>query len=106
VGLYAGYGIGGKIKGEETSDYTGETETRTEKVNFLGESNLEKEEYTNRFDLGLTLGLTLQYSKFTFGLGYDYGFLKVDNKNDDDEFFLSKDGLSNRNFKVSVGYFF
>jgi hypothetical protein len=109
VGLYAGYGIGGKIKGEiEYISGSGDTDTE---VNFFGKDNDDKER-TNRFDLGLTLGLTLQYSKYTFGLGYDCGFLKVDKKREKDEiedgykYSFSKDGLSNRNFKVSVGYFF
>ena len=53
-------------------------------------------DYAEKFDMGATVGLTLQYSKFTIGLGYDYGFLKVFDGGD----------ATNSNIKVSVGYFF
>jgi len=64
--------------------------------------------------LGLTVGLTLQYSKFTIGLGYEQGLTNFDNFDkidkiiggydySDDAKFLR---LKNRNIKFSVGYFF
>ncbi|KAA6345296.1 hypothetical protein EZS27_007109 [termite gut metagenome] len=105
IGLYFGYGIGGKV----TSKYSEGEETEEESFDFFGKQDIgegeTKREVTNRFDTGLTLGLTLQYSKFTLGLGYDYGLLTVDKKIED-EYSLSEKGVKNGNFKVSVGYFF
>jgi hypothetical protein len=89
LGLYAGYGIGGKV----TWKYSDGDES---KENFF-----DKDNDVNRFDMGVTAGFNLQYSKFTFGIGYDYGFLKI-NK----EALYDGDDLFNGNAKVSVGYFF
>ena len=57
--------------------------------------------FINRFDAGATLGVNLQFNKFVIGLGYDYGFLKINKESYDDE----KDTF-NGNIRVSVGYIF
>lgn len=69
AGIYLGYGIGG------TDDYF---------------------DVAENFDLGLKVGLNLQYDRFLIGAGYEYGFTKV-YKNLDPK---------NSNVSVSVGYLF
>jgi len=105
LGLYAGYGLNSKVKYEGKETYNGETEKWTEEYSLFKESDEWDEIPANRFDMGLAAGLTLQYSKFTIGLGYEQGLTTFDKKLDEDYSFSEK-GLKNRNLKVSVGYFF
>jgi hypothetical protein len=84
AGFYLGYGIGGRIKN------TGNIET-SDLVFF--------NEFTNRFDAGLTFGFNVEHSNIVIGLGYDLGLLKI-NKID------LEGALLNRNMKVTLGYFF
>jgi hypothetical protein len=103
AGLYFGYGLGGKVKahpetnipvellGNEFEDYFEDYEE-----DFFPKGHSEN---INRFDFGLTAGVTLQYSKFTIGLGYDFGLTKI-NKFSDGE-----TGMRNSNLKVTLGYF-
>ncbi len=93
LGMYFGYGIGGKIK--DTYKFNGESESSDE--NYFGK--VDGEEWSNRFDMGATVGLNLQFEKFIIGLGYDYGFLKINKEKQDNN-------LYNGNIKVSVGYLF
>ncbi len=110
AGIYFGYGMGGKMKNEWTETYEGETESGKSETDFFGKGDKDEDgDYTgldaNRFDMGLTLGLSLEISKFSVGLGYDYGFMKLnkeERKNDGKKL----DDWKNGNIKVSVGYFF
>jgi hypothetical protein len=95
AGIYLGYGLGGKAKSETKVDGKKVDESSVES-DYFGDK-------TNKFDLGLTFGLNLQYDKFVIGLGYDLGLTKL-NK-DKFEYKDAKD-LKNGNIKVSVGYFF
>jgi len=81
AGVYLGYGLSGDNDYFKDKDIAG--------YGIPG---------ANRFDMGATVGLTLQYYKFTIGLGYDHGFLKTNPEGDD--------SYTNGNIKVSVGYFF
>lgn len=109
LGLYAGYGLSGKITINDTDTYGGETHKDKEEWNLFKKTKYEDGEEeaapANRFDMGLTVGLTLQYSKFTFGIGYERGFSEL-NKEEEfgGDFFEGK--MKNQNFKVSIGYFF
>lgn len=97
LGLYVGYGIGGKYKFSQT--YNG-TEISAEE-DIFGKDD-DGDVLFNRFDAGATVGLNLQFNKFLIGLGYDYGLLRVNKEKAGNG---EKDGY-NRNIKVSVGYFF
>ncbi len=116
LGIYLGYGIAGKYKNEIEAKGSGQGGGSAEiernyfgKDKFSGDLNVFSDiigdnpetESINRFDMGMTAGLNLQYSNFVFSLGYDYGFAKV-NKQSIDGF----DDGHNSNFKVSIGYFF
>lgn len=95
LGLYLGYGIGGKMKFED-ENYPEENQ----ETDFFGKT--DGEEYTNRFDMGATVGLNLQFEKFMIGAGYDYGLTRVNKEK-------ATDGDKNiyiGNLKVSVGYLF
>jgi hypothetical protein len=91
AGIYLGYGIGGKIRGEGSDLGTD--------VNFFGK--FDGEQIFNRFDAGLTGSLNLQYANFVLGAGYDYGLTKVNKES----FEGGKDN-KNVNVKVTLGYFF
>ncbi len=103
LGVYFGYGLGGKIKfTEEYSESTDIDEWDEDyfgKVEIYDGETTEKKEWFNRFDMGATVGLNLQFEKFLIGLGYDYGFMKVNKEKMDKN-------LYNGNIKVSVGYLF
>lgn len=71
AGLYLGYGLGG--------------------------SNDIFDSY-ERFDLGMSIGLNLQFDQFTVGLGWERGLLKV--------FQEAKNNAYNSNVMLSVGYLF
>ncbi|MDR0799046.1 MAG: PorT family protein [Dysgonamonadaceae bacterium] len=119
VGIYLGYGIGGKIKAKVTGDFAGISANRTMERNFFGEDAMKitegegkgetetvKTEFTNRFDLGGTVGLNLQYTNFVFGVGYDLGLLKVNKEEIEGEAGKKLSDWKNGNIRVSVGYFF
>ena len=134
AGLYAGYGINGieKEKGMNTdfdnnsylydTNLFGRAVRRTTITNGGKISKSEQYvdkiyklsheiEMANRFDLGWTVGATLQYTKFTFGLGYEQGLIAFDKDwvlwdKTDYKGFYDLRILKNSNFKVSVGYFF
>ena len=93
AGLYLGYGIAGKYEFVVES-----VASESEKSDFFGKE--DGYEWSNRFDAGATVGLNLQFNKFIIGLGYDYGFLKINKESADDG------NLFNGNIKVSVGYIF
>ena len=90
-GPYFAYGIGGKYK-EEWS-YKGEKEE--EKEDLFG-----KDKYLTRFDAGLGIGAGFTYSKFFFGLNYQFGLSNILQD--------AKDGYSvkNKNLSISIGYNF
>jgi len=100
VGIYLGYGLDGKLKVKSDLPLEDLDVEIPDDVSFF--DSIEKGGLgSNRFDMGATIGLNLQYSKFTIGVGYDLGFLKINNKDSE----TPKD-WTNGNVKVSVGYFF
>lgn len=81
AGLYFAYGMGG---------------SSTDRVDAAGV--VRKDGYfddAQRFDMGLALGLNVQFERYIIGIGYDYGFLKVIHS-----------GSHNSNVMVNVGYLF
>ena len=98
AGVYLGYGIAGKSNGGP---------------NLFGENSDDLGSYriANRFDAGLIGELTFQYTNFTFGFGYQYGLTNVSRKIGDiapGRYLITgnENPATNRNFKISVGYFF
>jgi hypothetical protein len=90
LGIYAGYGLSGKMKSRGT----------------IWNENIDSEikyfkDFANRFDFGATIGLNLQYSKFIFGVNYDRGFLRV-NKDK----VVYGDNAFNSNFRCTLSYIF
>ena len=108
AGFYLGYGIDGKIKTKYTLRDYWSIYNETVKFDVFGIHYVEDVgavEIANRFDMGLIGGLTLQYSKFTFGVAYQQG-LTIFSEGSNDAVGITSDDLKNRNFKISVGYFF
>jgi hypothetical protein len=96
VGVYFAYGMGGKLKG------SGEAmEDRSGPFNLTYDGDFFNDD-RNKFDLGMALGLNLQYKRYLFGVSYDYGFLKL-NKN---PIQYEDDNTRTENLKVSLGIFF
>lgn len=103
AGFYYGLGIGGKIKGEGYN------------VDSFGKTGALK-----RSDFGMRVSATVEWKKFSLGVGYEFGFMDI-NKNLDlnhvdfkDEYMrYSKDvaeiaipKVKTGNFFISVGYNF
>ncbi len=100
VGLYYGLGIGGKVKGEGYN------------VDTFGKTGALK-----RSDLGMRVSATVEWKKFSLGLGYEFGLMDI-NKNLDlnDVNFDNNDveelaeialpKVKTGNFFISVGYNF
>ncbi len=100
LGIYLGYGIGGKAKTTADVVVDGEPldlDYLNYDADFFGKT--DGEEFANRFDMGATVGLNLQFEKFLIGLGYDYGFMKINKEKIEKNWY-------NGNVKVSVGYLF
>ena len=101
VGFYYGMGLGGKIKGEGY------------KVDTFG-----KEGALKRSDFGMRISGTVEWKKFSFGLGYEFGFINVGNNvnlgdvdfDDEDMGFDGEDYATPKvktgNFFISIGYNF
>jgi hypothetical protein len=90
VGLYAGYGLSGKIK---TRGSIGSARIDGD-ADYFGD-------LARRFDVGGTVGLNLEYRKFVLGVGYDRGFVRV-NK----EKVLYDEDAYNSNYRVTLGFIF
>jgi len=103
LGLYAGYGIGGKWK----AVYTGIVNFENEK-NLFGKVEADGsiiEVSANRLDIGLTAGITLQVNRITIGAGFDQG-LSTFAEGLKPKSAFGEGAFKNRNIKVSIGYFF
>ena len=89
LGVYAGYGLAGKIKTLEN----------------IGGVNVDSsEDYFkdfNRFDFGAAMGLNVEYRKFILGFHYDRGFTRVN-----EEEVIFGDNAYNSNFRVALSYMF
>lgn len=115
VGPYIAYGIGGKLETSETyieGDYDYESGYNTtisqskSKIDTFGDGGLK------RFDIGagLRVGVELK-NKYTFSLGYDWGFVDIykdsDLDLDDDEYTIDlTPSAKNANLTISLGYKF
>ncbi|MDR0976887.1 MAG: PorT family protein [Prevotellaceae bacterium] len=92
AGLYGAYGLGGKVK---ASGSVRNTSIEIPSTDFFNDA-------TNRFDMGVTVGLNLEYERFLVGVGYEHGFLKL-NKH---PLVFEDDNSYNENIKVSIGILF
>ncbi|MDR0895364.1 MAG: PorT family protein [Prevotellaceae bacterium] len=96
VGLYFAYGLGGTLKGSGTA-----TEDRRQAFDLTYNDDFFNHE-RNKFDMGLAVGLNLQYQRYLFGVSCDYGFLKINKK----DIIYEDDNTRNENIKVSIGVLF
>ncbi len=104
AGFYYGLGIGGKIKGE---GYHRDS---------FGKTGVLK-----RSDFGMRVSATVEWKKFSLGIGYEFGFMNINKNFDlnnvdfDDEYMRYSNDTDERaiipkvktgNFFISVGYNF
>jgi len=94
IGVYLGYGIGGKAKAKGLF---------LEDMEFSPSQDYFNE-YNNRFDMGVIAGLHLQYKRVILSAGYEQGFMKI-NKEQDEESGANVNIL-NGNFRISLGFLF
>lgn len=103
AGPYLAYGLGGKVKWEDS--YDGETEKGDYKAFGTSDEDADEDDYKaglKRFDAGLSFGTGISINKVYFGLTYDLGLTNIaDKKEWGDDY-----KLKNRNFAISVGYNF
>lgn len=87
VGLYAGYGISGKMKVKAGSySASGDVEFGS------------KDDEVKPLDFGLNIGVGYQYSSILFKLQYNLGLANLDNEDDCT--------TKNKNLAISVGFMF
>lgn len=91
VGLYYAFGVGGK----NVYKYDGVKE----KYDLFGE-----EGSFNRSDFGMRFSGTVDWKHYSFGLGYEFGFMNVAKSGEYSEFDGEK--IHTGNFFISVGYNF
>ena len=115
VGPYIAYGIGGKLETSDTyiegdydydSGYNTTISQSKSKIDTFGDGGLK------RFDIGagLRVGVELK-NKYTFSLGYDWGFVDIykdsDLDLDNDEYTIDlTPSAKNANLTISLGYKF
>ena len=88
IGVYCGYGIGGKVKTVfDDDDFLFEDESSD---SFFGEDGF------NRLDFGVRLGVSAQWQQIVLGVGYERGLINIGNG--------SKAHTSN--IYISLGYRF
>lgn len=94
VGFFYAYGIGGKYT-EEYMDM--DDKMVSDKYNTFG-----KEGVLKHSDLGMRFSATVDWRRYSFSLGYEFGFIDVMNEA------FSEDGLKVKtgNFFLSLGYNF
>ena len=90
LGVYAGYGLSGKLKMKGTVA----GQDIDSKVDYFGN-------FANKLDFGATIGMNIQYSKFILGMHYDQGFTKVNKEKT-----VYGDNAFNSNFRLSLSYLF
>lgn len=66
--------------------------------NYYSNSGRENifDEYTNRFDVGIDIGLDFEYRRFVFGLEYEVGAISI----------IKDESLHNSAFYATIGYKF
>jgi hypothetical protein len=136
AGVYVGYGINGieKQDGVNTlinnvsyaydTNLFGRSVRRVTETNGNGSTKTEyyvdkkynlgqTMEMANRLDVGWTVGLSVQYAIYTFGIGFERGLLGFDkdavfwdSETSQYKGFYNMGKIKNMNFKVSAGVFF
>lgn len=95
AGLFYAYGISGKYKSLDFDGYEEAYYTSNEKL-FGGDN------YLKRSDIGLRISATVDWTRYSFGLGYEFGLLDIAK----DEAFGLHGGVKSGNFFITVGYNF
>ncbi|MFD2966369.1 porin family protein [Sphingobacterium bambusae] len=90
VGIYAGYGLSGKIKA------TGQIQN----IDIAQQQDYFND-FAKRFDFGGTAGVQVGLGNLLLGAGYDQGVLRVNKQKANWD-----DNAYNSNFKLTVGYLF
>ena len=100
VGVYLGYGLGGKteLKTPRVQTEFYEIESLTLSEDFFGETKFQ------RFDAGLGAGLTLDINHFSIGVTGKMGLINAVHK--DDRVRDYNDKISLVEFGITLGYFF
>ncbi|MDR0973973.1 MAG: PorT family protein [Prevotellaceae bacterium] len=95
VGLYAGYGLSGKMKG------SGSVTNRDETVTQIDFDDDYFDTFARKFDIGGTIGIHAAYSKFILSLTYDRGFVRVNKEKP-----LYGGNAFNSNVRLGLGFVF
>jgi hypothetical protein len=88
AGPQLGFFMGGKAKQKMTATYMGETMSESESTDI--------DEGVNALDLGLNLGLSMDFDKLTAGLRYSAGLANVNDE--------GSDKITNNVLQLSVSY--
>ncbi len=110
VGIYLGYGVGGKT----TTEMTESGVTETIEFDSFGKLDpnapVQNSADMSNFDMGFKLGLgTYIDNKYYVGLSYDLGFVNTSHNTEyemNPDFPKYKNIYNNRNLSVTVGYKF
>ncbi|PXV62487.1 outer membrane protein with beta-barrel domain [Dysgonomonas alginatilytica] len=96
AGPYAAYGVGGKTKRKLHNGVFGDGSTEV-KFDTFGNGD-DAFEQLKKFDFGLGLNISAEFSKIVVGLGYEHGLLNI----------AAYDNLKyhNRNVALTLGYKF
>ncbi|MDR2949570.1 MAG: PorT family protein [Prevotella sp.] len=86
AGLYAAYGVGGKVNRK----WVYEDRTETGKIDYFGVG-------VSKFDWGLGGGINVEYDRYVLGLGYDHGLRNISPEYGNGHI---------RNFYITLGYLF
>ncbi len=111
LGLYYALGISGKIKYDYSYSvsYSGQSGSEQGEIKVFGKFNEETEDggYLLRSDLGIRVGVTGQWKKFSLGVHYSNGFLNMANTDEvSGAYFGTNDKVHNWNVNISIGYNF
>lgn len=98
AGPYLAYGLGGKVKWEET--YDGEKDKGDYKAFDTSDEDTDGGDL-KRFDAGLSFGTGVSINKFYIGLTYDLGLTNIADKDGWEDY-----KMKNRNFSIGVGFNF
>ena len=107
VGPYFGYGIGGKTKEKLHSGVWGDGSTER-KWNTFGDGVFDESfnhlrgETLKRFDIGIGVGVDLEYRKFILGIGYGHSLKNIA----ENDYYGGDLKYRNNNTQFSIGYKF
>lgn len=99
VGPYIAYGIGGKSN--TTNRYVDPTRAdEGDNLNSFGDNRMKE------LDFGFKYNVGLEFEKFLFEWGYDFGLMNIERKNSKINSLLNNKHFKNKGISLSVGYKF